>query len=354
MTKTPSPVSPASGTEERITVSDLVSRLTSALATDRNDTRIARSLAAIRLQERLTDPTIDALAKMATGPATLDALHTLARDSAALPAPSEDPISRASAPSASEETALAAAARRWSADYLASLPDFTCTRSVRRFRNYKPPVGGRARHRASPPEDVWYPAGSDSGDASYVAGRDSYRVTEVDGKPFQGSLDQLGRDYSWGEFGGFVQETMDPSRQATLAWDRWEIVRGRRLAVFRYAVDIPHSHYRVVIPLTTKPGAPPQVATITLAHHGFVYVEPQTGAVLRLVLFAAGQSYDFSLFEAANVLDCVEIHLSGSAVVLPLSAASWQRTRGWETREEIEYRDYRKFQSDSTVKFDER
>ena len=124
--------------------------------------------------------------------------------------------------------------------------------------------------------------------------------------------------------------------------------------MFRYAVDLPHSHYRVVIPLAPKPGAPPQVATLTLAHHGFVYVEPQTGAILRLVLYAAGQSYDFSLFEAASVLDCAEVHISASAVMLPLSAASWQRTRGWETREEIEYRDYRKFQSESTVKFDQR
>lgn len=83
---------------------------------------------------------------------------------------------------------------------------------------------------------------------TYVAGRDHYRVTLVNDKPFRGSLEQLGRDRSWGEFGGLMPEILDPRRDAAFQWDRWEVLHGRRMAVLRYRVDLAHSHYLLRVP----------------------------------------------------------------------------------------------------------
>ena len=163
--------------EPPVTVSELVSTLTGALATDRDDQRIARSLETTRLSERLSEETIGMLERAGAGPSTVLALQALRKQSAALPAVSVDPISFSAAPSAAEQAKMLDAVRLWSGAYLASLPDFTCTRTVHQFRDRSPvPVPtcwvGSAEKPAVPPSGTrWRDAGSFSGEVAYVAGR---------------------------------------------------------------------------------------------------------------------------------------------------------------------------------------
>ena len=53
------------------------------------------------------------------------------------------------------------------------------------------------------------------------------------------------------------------------------------------------------------------------------------------------------------VLDYGEVAIGGATFVLPLRGVLMCARSGREAREEIDYRDYRKFQSESTIKFDE-
>ena len=350
----------ARAAEPPVSVSDLVSTLACALATDRDDQRIARSLETTGLSERLSEETIGVLARAGIGPATVLALQELGKRSADLPAPSEDPLSFAPVPSAAEQAKMLDAVRLWSGAYLAGLPDFTCTRTARRFRDRtRAPVptcwAGSPEKPAVPPTGtLWIAAGSFSGEVAYVAGRDHFRVTRVNDKPFRGSLEQLGRDYSWGEFGGLMLEIMDPRRAAAFQWDRWEVLHGRRLAVFRYAVDLAHSHYSLRVPLVHPQGAEKQSWTFPAGHHGFIYVDPQTGVIERSILYADGLDCASPLSAAGDVVDYGAIRIGGSSFQLPTRAVAYERALQTETREEIEYRDFRKFESESTVKFDER
>ena len=208
---------------------------------------------------------------------------------------------------------------------------------------------GQVRERMA--DDRWHEAGSYAGETAYVHGRDYYRVTTLDGKPFSGSFEKLNRDRSWGEFGGLMVEIMDPGREATLEWDRWEVLRGRRMAVLRYSVDQKHSSYCLRVPVTA---AQPQEWTITIAHHGFVYVDPQTGAIGRLISYGGDVPTPFPINASGDVLDYAEFSIAGNRFVLPLRAVSYQRTQRRETREEIEFSEYRKFESTSNVRFDEK
>jgi hypothetical protein len=90
-----------------------------------------------------------------------------------------------------------------------------------------------------------------------------------------------------------------------------------------------------------------------IAHRGLVYLDPQTGVVGRLILYGIGLTFDAPINAVADVLDYGEVAIGGATLVLPLSGVSYVRAQGTEAREEIEYHDYRKFQSDSTVKFDQ-
>ena len=326
------------------TVSDLVSMLTCALATDRDDQRIARSVGTAHLSEGLSEETIAMLKLMGIGPATLRALEAIRKQSAGLPAPSEDPISATPAPSDTEQARMLDAMRGWSGAYIAGLPDFMCTRTVREFRGFRREdwQGGWPIALA---DARWHPAGSYSGEAGYAGGRDYYRVALVDNKPFHGSIERLGRDVPWGEFGGLMIEILDPSRKATFGWERWEVLRARRMAVFRYAVDLQHSRYW----LRTSAARP-----VMVAHSGFIYVDTQTGIIGRLILVGTGLSPDSPFKAVADELDYGDVAIGGARFVLPRSAVAYLRAQQGETREEIDYRDYRKFQSESTVKFDER
>jgi hypothetical protein len=346
-TKAPSPVSPAYNRRLAASVSDLVATLTCALATDRDDQRIARSVKATRLSEDLSEETIRLLKQMGVGPLTILALEAIRTKSSDLPKPSEDPVSAAPVPSATKQARMLDAMRRWSGAYLASLPDFVCTRTVRQFRNYtlvRHPSHLEPDRMEPVADDRWHASGSYSGAAGTVGGRDYYRVALVDNKPFHGSFEQLGRDVLWGEFGGLMTEILDPSREATLEWDHWEVYRAHRMAVFRYAVDLKHSRYWLRSP-TAQP--------VMIAHRGLVYLDPQTGVVGRLILYGIGLTFDAPINAVADVLDYGEVAIGGATLVLPLSGVSYVRAQGTEAREEIEYHDYRKFQSDSTVKFDQ-
>src|SRR5208283_1527319 len=93
----------APAAEPPVAADELVSLLTSLLATDRKDKRIAHRIETIRLSERLSEETILTLKQMGVGRATLRTLEAIRKQSAGLAAPSEDTLSVTPAPSDDEE-----------------------------------------------------------------------------------------------------------------------------------------------------------------------------------------------------------------------------------------------------------
>ena len=78
----------ARAAEPAVAVSDLVSMLTGALATDPDDQRTARVIGNMHLSERLSGETVGLLRQMGAGPNTIRSLEALRKQSASLPAPS--------------------------------------------------------------------------------------------------------------------------------------------------------------------------------------------------------------------------------------------------------------------------
>jgi hypothetical protein len=321
-------------------VSDLVGMVTAAFAVDRDDRRIAHTLESVRLGEHLSDSTIDMLRQMGAGPATMRQLQALARKSRALPEPAQEPIAIAPVPSAGERAAMVDAMRRYASGYLASLPDFICTREARLFRTMvnerlSPTLGGT---RLVPEEDKrWHPAGSYTAEASFAGGSDHYKLTSADGKPTTKSFDQLRQKVSWGEFAGALKEVFVSG--PTFEWDRWEVTGGMRSAVFTYYVDPANSGYWLCCP------------RFNTAHRGSVYADPQSGAVRRIIIYATGLTNKSPVNAAAHVVDYGEVAIGDNRYLLPGSSAAYSRTGGNESREDIDYRNYRKFGADATVAF---
>jgi len=325
------------------TVSSLVDNVTALLAVDRDDARIADELRNVHLHESLSDEVVTMLRQMGAGPATVRELQAIARKTRKLPPPPQAPLSLTPDPSAAERAAMVDAARRYATGYLASLPDFTCIREARRFH------AGQVIHQLMPSttnvsidsrtvvNNRWSLSGSYTAEASIVHGEDRYKITRVNNRPSSESFDQLRDKVSWGEFGGMLKDVFsaDPEFQ----WDRWQVTGGRRAAVFAFYVDPAHSGYWVCCPRVTSP------------YRGFVFADPQSGEVLRLIIIATGLTSRTPILAGAHVLDYGNVTIGGRSYLLPRRAMAYRSDGSGETREEIDYRDYRKFGAESTLSF---
>ncbi|MGA3026602.1 MAG: hypothetical protein ABSF98_17705 [Bryobacteraceae bacterium] len=329
--------------EGPVAVSDLVGMVTSALAADRDDERIAHTLEPIRLGERLSEATIGMLGQMGAGPATVRQLRVLAAKSRALPPPSEEPIGITPEPSASEREAMVDSMRRHASGYLANLPDFICTREARQFRTkgvtgrLSPAKSGRSTQMIPEVDTRWRAVGSYTAEATYAGGMDHYKLKLVDNKPTTKSFDELRQKVSWGEFAGALKEVF--ATRPDFDWDRWEVTEGKRSAVFTYYVDPANSGYWLCCP------------AFTTAHRGFVYADPRSGAVRRIIIYATGLTNNSPVSAAAHVVGYGEVKIGDNLYLLPRSSVAYSRTGAVESREEIDYRDYRKFGADATVAF---
>jgi hypothetical protein len=329
-------------------VSDFVGMVTSALAVDRDDERIANALESVRLSECLSDSTIGMLRRMGAGPATVRQLQALARKSRALPSPPQEPIGITPEPSASEREAMLDAMLRYASGYLASLPDFICTREARQFRAdvnaaglpTSLPWSNRGGSGAAYPFNHWNAVGSYTVEAAYAGGADHYKLTLVDGRPAKRSFDELRQKVSVGEFAGGLKEVF--ASGANFEWDRWEVTGGKRPALFAYYADLAHSTYWLCCP------------ALKTAHRGFVYADPESGAVRRIIINAADLPKGSQITGTALVLDYGEVTVGDRGYLLPRSSAACSRTRALESREDIDYRNYRKYRkfgADATVAF---
>jgi hypothetical protein len=102
---------------------------------------------------------------------------------------------------------------------------------------------------------------------------------------------------STGEFGPLLQIVLTDSANGKLAWSHWERMRDGIAAVFRYVVPEQGSHFTVnfccVPSVASSPAGdrkPREVSSRQFhgnpGYHGFLYLDSETGAVLRMTIAA--------------------------------------------------------------------
>ena len=339
----------AESAERNLDVSQLVGSVTSAFAVDRNDKRIARSLKSMRLTESLTEETTGLLLKMGAGPETARALQMLQRQSARLPLPPAEVLATSPAPSESELREITLRAQHYVSEYLLQFPDFIATENVRQFHNYEanysPSVFPGADQRLISVDDRWHEGIVYTTEIADAAGRE-YHEKRGAGKDISSRITRISR----GEFGGMLAEILGPGRDYKFGWDRWEVVNCVRTAVLRYNVDTAASRYTVSYRVV-DPGGKSRAQNVNVGHRGLVYVDPRSGAVMRLILYAIGFPELAEVNAAGHVLDYGEVNIGGKSYFIPVRSIAYVRVGQYESREEIEYSHHRKFSSEATINF---
>lgn len=309
------------------------------------DRELASYLAKVKLTERLDDRTIeDIQGSTPIGPKTLEALHTLRDRSTTLtaaklvlpeakPAPIPPPTSE-------EQAAVIDEVRDYALNYSKTLPDFICTQVTRRFAaptpgtKYGGPAGG---------DPTWYLQDTLTIKLSYFEQKEDYKLILVNNAMTTQDYKTLGGATTTGDFGSMMREIFERATEAKFEWDHWATLRGRRTLVFAYHVSQSRSQWH--INWDRKMDVMP-------AYRGMVYIDKDTHMVTRVTLEAIEIPAGFPIHKAETVLDYDYQDISGHTFLLPLKSSTIMASSEYLTKNDEEFRVYRKYSTESDIKYE--
>lgn len=273
----------------------------------KSDNAIAERLASVQLTERLSHPALQHIAaQMHPGPRTAEALDILAGSSALLPPPSNAFLD-VPTPDMKAQGEIYQAAINYVVNTLTRLPNFIATRETRSFDNAPLVVG----HSGFAPMTEEHLVGTFERQITYRDGKEAPEL-DAQGKP-RPRAGPRGLA-TWGEFGPALAIVLSDSLKGRVTWSHWEQTTDGKLAVFHYRVPKAASHFVVSYccawqalnsgtvastvgfrnnPTNQYAGTGPSSGAEgaisfrgTPAYHGDLYIDPQTGAVLRVTVDA--------------------------------------------------------------------
>lgn len=309
------------------------------------DRELAGYLSKVKLTERLDDRAIEELQGAGgIGPKTLDALRGLrdrsqALAAAKLPPPEPKPVP-IPPPSSQEQAQIMTEVREYALNYSKTLPDFICTQVTRR---YAAPAPGTRYGGSASSDPTWYLQDTLTIKLSYFEQKEDYKLILVNNTMTTQDYHNLGGSTTTGDFGSMMREIFEPSTQAHFEWDHWGTLRGRRVMAFAYNVAQSRSQWHIVWE---------KKLDIVPAYHGLVYVDKETHEVMRVTLEAENIPVDFPIHRASTVLDYDFQQLSGKTFLLPLKSTSVMATSEFLSKNDEEFRVYRKYSAESDIKFD--
>jgi hypothetical protein len=325
------------------------------------DKQIAAYLKKIKLSEKLTDKTILDLEAQGAQPKTVAALQELRDQAASLKPPSHDATyspatasedastggpptvrlnSRAAPippPDSVRQQEILSRIKDYALSYTKNLPNFICVEVIRR---YVDPMSA----------DRYQSIGNVLARVSYNQGQESYKVYSVNGHVEDTTIDRAaagGGAISQGEFGSMMREIFEERSGATFNWDRWATLRGRRMAVFNYAIGSGRSGYS--ISYSSGPGDEQRIYT---AYRGLIYADQDTGEISRITFEATDIPSTFPVKQATEILDYDLVDINGQQYVTPRAAKLYMSAGREKTKNELEFRNYRKFGTESAITYE--
>jgi hypothetical protein len=321
----------------RMSSEQLVGFVKSSIKLGHEDKRIADYLKKVKLTDRLTTQTVAELEGQGVGAKTLAALYELQEGSKELPvtqslgpAPPPKVIAVAPKPPSQEEIdKVLADVTEYARNYTKQLPNFICVQ--RTLRNYDP-TG----------KEDWRRDATLTAQLSYNNQKEDYKIIMVDNKSTVGmDFERVGGATSTGEFGSLMKEIFDKESLTFFRWERWATLHGRRMHVFFYRVGQPQSKWSIRYQRSDQ---------ITPGYSGLVFVDRDTGMIMRITMQAEDIPLSFPVQQASMLLDYDFVKISEREFVLPIRSEMRMREARMMIKNETEFRLYRKFTADTVIK----
>jgi len=277
------------------------------------DAKLAQQLSDLELTERLSAARFFRLDSELPGPESRRGLLMLSDLSAfrSLPA-SEIPVTPP--PDFASQRQIIARTVDYAVKTVSSLPNFFATRETTRFEN------SPQRHISGTslvPYQRLHAIGASSVSVLY---RDGQEVSDARAaKNTKRELTPEGLS-TRGVFGPILGTVLVDAAQGKLGWSHWEQGTAGPVAVFRYSIPREKSHYQVEF-CCVRGNSPSGLFQQFSGYHGFLTVDPATGAILRLTIEADLRSSDPVLRSDAAV-EYGPVEIGGNTYICPAKSVS--------------------------------
>lgn len=231
-------------------------------------------------------------------------------------------------PSDADQQKILSAITHYADDYLSKLPDFICHQITQEFLADK-----NGKH--------WHKHDTLTAKLVFANGREQRTLELVNNKQVRDNRARLRSPLSTeGEFGILLSKIFDDASQAKFSWNGWDTVRGHRVARFDYAIDRAHSSMSLT-----------NYVKAVVPYHGSVYGDPDTGAVWRVTSGTTEIPEEVQIKSIATTIEYDEVTIGSQKYLLPASASVLLAATQDQTRNDMQFTDYRKFEAESTITF---
>ena len=181
-------------------------------------------------------------------------------------------------------------------------------------------------------------------DVSSVDGKEEYNNIRVNGRPLSGPPENSG-SWSTGEFSTTLEDILSPYTAATFTLRGEDRIANRPALVYDLAVEQSRSHWILVSP--DKHQYKP-------AYKGSLWIDKETRRVLRIEQLATTMPRGYVYSKVESTLEYGFVDIEGKRYLLPVKSENVACMAGTPncSRNVIEFRNYRKFGSDSKIVFD--
>jgi hypothetical protein len=217
-------------------------------------------------------------------------------------------------------------------NYTDNLPNYICTQVTRRHID---PSGTESYSLADTVQEQ----------LTFFDKKESYKVTMVDNRAVTNKdHTQLGGATSSGEFGTMLHEVFDPTSHTQFDWERWATLRGHRMYVFSFRVEQEFSKYSIYHVESRR--------QVISGYHGLIYADRDTKSVMRIMVECDTIPPDFPIQKVSLDLNYDLTKIGDQEFLLPLKSELHSRQGKFLNWNETEFRLYRKFGTESEIKYD--
>jgi hypothetical protein len=237
-------------------------------------------------------------------------------------------------PDAAGRNTILARMKDAAVNYAERLQDFLCIELIKRGKEDSGPF----KH--------WQALDTQEREVGYISHQEHYRVLSVNGKPPDVAKIKPGYFLPSGEFGKVLGYIFDPKSAGEFEWDHVDQSGGKRLCVFRYRVTAAESA------MIRYSGSD----RVHMQHHGLVYADCETAMPMRIQIdaepaFVVRSSSKIALGWKIDLRYGITV-IAGKDFLLPQESQEITRFGNTQTKVEIHFQQYRKYESNSTVTFD--
>ena len=338
-----------SASNKKISVEELRDMLTTLQHEKKNDEETATQLKQTELTEQLTAATMNSMAPLISGPLSTEQMYVLEARSSILPPPASD-LPSAAAPDAAAQQAMLAKAQDYVSKSYTQLPRLTASRMTARFQD----------GIVTPPTYSSIQGGiTDNKDPVFEQAKVWVRLmnTKTDTIESENGIEKIEKNdksvkdkTQWGPNG--LAASIGPTLALNTAmqeitsngnpkWLRWESIDGKQVAAYSFAVEKKKTHFSVIyccFPQTDTTGTTHVASPISAGsnipgnmqnnvqwssfkagsgYHGELFLDPDTGTVVRLITEADFKPSDFVHREAIRT-DFTPMTIGGKTLVVPI------------------------------------